>query len=333
MSADAFDRARAGDDDAFREMLEPYWRELRLHCYRMLGSLDDAEDALQETSVAAWKAMSQFEGRSSLKTWLYRIATNRCLNLLRTTKRRAAKDWDIPQLRPPKPSRYGKVSWLEPYPDDLLAGANTVAGPEAQYERSESVSLAFIAALQLLPARQRAVLILRDVLGYHAAEVALLLDLTLDSVNSLLKRARARMNERAAGGAFRNENPPKSSAEEQRLAQAFADAMESGNVEALVHLLTDDVTLSMPPIPFEYVGLDAVLAFFRVMMSRGPRYYLVPTHANGQIAFASYLRTASSVHPGNGLAVLSSRGSRIAAITRFESGVFPWFGLPLVLER
>jgi len=190
-------RARAGDSDAFQELTEPHRRELHMHCYRMLGSFQDAEDALQDTLLAAWQGLAGFEGRASLRTWLYRIATNRCLNALRSANRRPAKEWDIPEVEPPAPTRLGEVVWLEPYPDALLEGAiNVPLGPEARYAQTEAISLAFVTALQVLPARQRAVLILREVLGYHASEVAGMLDSTVESVSSALKRARASLQRR-----------------------------------------------------------------------------------------------------------------------------------------
>ena len=197
MTTDLITRARAGDDTAFRELTEPHRRELQVHCYRMLGSFQDAEDALQETLLAAWQGIRGFEERASLRTWLYRIATNRCLNALRSAHRRPAKEWDIPEVEPPEPTRFGEVVWLEPFPDALLEGAMTMPlGPEARYEQTEAISLAFVTALQILPARQRAVLILREVLGYHASEVADMLDSTVESVNSALKRARATLQRR-----------------------------------------------------------------------------------------------------------------------------------------
>ena len=170
---DLISRARAGDGDAFRELTEPHRRELQVHCYRMLGSFQDAEDALQETLLAAWQGFGGFEGRASLRTWLYRIATNRCLNARRSASRRPAKEWDVPSVEPPAPTRLGEVVWLEPFPDACLEGAIDVPlGPEARYEQTESISLAFVTALQVLPPRQLAVLILRDVLGFRAGEVA-----------------------------------------------------------------------------------------------------------------------------------------------------------------
>ncbi len=189
---DLMSRARAGDGEAFRALTEPHRRELQVHCYRMLGSFQDAEDALQDTLLAAWQGLGEFEGRASLRTWRYRIATNRCLSALRSASRRPAKEWDIPGVEPPEPTRLGEVVWLEPYPDALLEGAiHLPLGPEARYEQTESISLAFVTALQVLPPRQLAVLILRDVLGFHASEVAGMLDTTVESVKSALKRASA----------------------------------------------------------------------------------------------------------------------------------------------
>ena len=188
---DLISRARAGDGEAFRALTEPHRRELQVHCYRMLGSFQDADDAIQDTMLSAWQGLVGFDGRASLRTWLYRIATNRCLDTLRSASRRPAKQWDIPRFEPPEPTRLGEIVWLEPYPDDLLDGAITVPlGPEASYEQTESISLAFVTALQVLPPRQLAVLILRDVLGFHADEVADMLDTTVESVKSALKRAR-----------------------------------------------------------------------------------------------------------------------------------------------
>ncbi len=209
VTAELISRAQAGDGDAFRELTEPYRRELQVHCYRMLGSFQDAEDALQDTMLDAWHGLGRFEGRASLRTWLYRIATNRCLKARRSASRRPAKEWDVAEYEPPEPTRLGEVVWLEPYPDVLLEGANDVPlGPEARYEQSESISLAFVAALQLLPPRQLAVLVLRDVLGFHANEVAEMLDSTVESVNSALKRARASLQRRRPPAGDRQPPPP-----------------------------------------------------------------------------------------------------------------------------
>jgi RNA polymerase sigma-70 factor (TIGR02960 family) len=197
VTTDLISRAQAGDGDAFRALTEPHRRELQVHCYRMLGSFQDAEDALQETMLAAWQGLAGFERRASVRNWLYRIATNRCLNARRSASRRPAKEWDVPGVERPEQFRLGEVVWLEPFPDARLEGAiDLPLGPEARYEQTESISLAFVKGLQVLPPRQLAVLILRDVLGYHANEVADMLDSTVKSVNSALKRARASLQRR-----------------------------------------------------------------------------------------------------------------------------------------
>src|SRR5690349_6528049 len=199
MAADLMSRAQAGDGDAFRELTEPHRRELQVHCYRMLGSFQDAEDALQDTMLSAWRGLGGFDGRSSLRTWLYRIATNRCLNTLRSASRRPAQQWNIPKVDLPEPTRIGEIVWVEPFPDTLLEGAlSGPPGPEARYEQTEAISLAFVTALQMLPPRQVAVLILRDRLGFRASETAELLDTSVDSVKSALKRARAGLRRQEA---------------------------------------------------------------------------------------------------------------------------------------
>ncbi len=328
MTADLISRARAGDGDAFRELTEPHRRELHVHCYRMLGSFQDAEDALQDTLLAAWQGFGGFEGRASLRTWLYRIATNRCLNARRSASRRLAKEWDVPEVEPPEPTRLGEVVWLEPFPDALLGEANDVPlGPEARYERTESVSLAFVTALQVLPPRQLAVLILRDVLGFHASEVAGMLDATVESVNSALKRARASLQRRQPPAGHGPPPAPGSPAEDAIVAK-FVRAWESADLDALVTLLTDDVFVSMPPMPFEYEGRDVVGRLSASLFRSGRRFDLVPTRANGQPAFGAYLRVPGGVSHGVGLYVLTLTGDRICAMTRFENSVLPSFGLP-----
>jgi RNA polymerase sigma-70 factor (ECF subfamily) len=330
VTSDLITRARAGDGEAFRELTEPHRRELQVHCYRMLGSLQDAEDALQDTLLAAWQGLAGFEGRASIRTWLYRIASNRCLNALRSASRRPAKQWDVPGVRPPDPTRLGEVAWLEPYPDALLEGAiDAPLGPEARYEQSEAISLAFVTALQVLPARQRAVLILREVLGYHADEVAGMLDSSVESVNSALKRARTGLQRRLPAAGEREPAAAPGSPAEQALVAKFVRAYEAGDVDALVALLTADVRVSMPPIPLEYHGLDAVAGFYASLIRQGRRYDLVPTRANGQLAFGAYVRPAAGgIRRGSGVVVLTVTGDRICALTRFDSGVLPWFGLP-----
>ncbi len=330
MTADLITRARAGDGEAFRELTEPLRRELQVHCYRMLGSLQDAEDALQDTLLDAWLGLAGFQGRASLRTWLYRIATNRCLKALRSASRRPAQAWNIPGVEPPEPTRLGEVPWLEPFPDALLEGGIGVPpGPEARYEQAESISLAFVAALQVLPPRQVAVLILRDVLGFHASEVAGMLDSTVESVNSALKRARASLQRRRPPAGLASEPPPAvGSPTEDAIVAKFARAYESADVDALVALLTDDVFMSMPPMPLEYEGRDAVARFCALLFGSGRRFDLAATRANGQPAFGAYVRAPDGIRHGTGLFVLTLTGDRICAMTRFDNSVLPWFGLP-----
>jgi RNA polymerase sigma-70 factor (TIGR02960 family) len=337
MTVDLISRARAGDGAAFGELTAPYRRELQVHCYRMLGSLEDAEDALQDTLLAAWRGLGAFEGRASLRTWLYQVATRRCLDARRAAGRRPAKAWDVPHVEPPEPTRLGEVVWLQPYPDALIDG---LAEPGARYELAESVSLAFVTACQLLPPRQLAVLVLRDVLGFPAAEVAGMLGISVDAANSALKRARAGL-QRSRGAeplvGSRAEGAVVATAEGMASAGApveagvvarFVRAWEAADVASLVDLLTDDVFMSMPPMPFEYHGRDAVARFSAALFDGGRRFDLVATRANGQPAFGAYLRAPTGLRRGVGLYVLGSRGDRISALTRFESSVLPRFGLP-----
>ena len=328
---DLMSRARDGDGDAFRALTEPHRRELRMHCYRMLGSFQDAEDALQETMLAAWRGLQRFDGRASLRTWLYRIATNGCLDALRAARRRPAKPWDIPDVEPPEPTGFGEIHWLEPYPDALLDSAIGVPlGPEARYEQAESISLAFVTALQALPPRQLAVLILRDVLGFHADEVAGMLDTTIESVKSALKRARAGIQHRTAPTTAREQPPDSGSPAEDAIVAKFVSAYESADIDALVALLTDDVFLSMPPIPLEYQGRDSVARFFAFVFGTAQKFRLVPTRANGQPAFGVYRDAPTGIH-GVGLFVIALAGDRISTLTRFESTVLDVFGLPQAL--
>jgi len=328
---DLMARARAGDGQAFRALTEPHRRELQVHCYRMLGSFQDAEDALQESMLAAWRGLEGFDGRASLRTWLYRVATNRCLDALRASRRRPPKQWDIPGVEPPEPTGLGDIHWLEPYPDDLLDGAITVSpGPEARYEQAESLSLAFVTALQVLPPRQLAVLILRDVLGFHADEVADMLGTTVESVKSALKRARAGMQRRLPATTGQVRPPEGDPATRGSIVARFVDAYEAADIDALVALFTDDVFLTMPPLPLEYRGRDDVAAFFAFVFGQARGFRLVPTRANGQPAFGVYLRTPHGIQ-GVGLFVLTLAGDRISAVTRFEETVLPAFGLPQFL--
>ena len=325
-------RARAGDEDAFRELTDPYRRELQLHIYRIVGSVQDAEDLLQETLLAAWRGLEHFQEHASVRAWLYRIATNRSLDALRASRRRPEGMWRMTDT--PEPTRRTEPIWLEPFPDVLLEGIPDGApGPEARHEAKEAIELAFIVGLQHLPPQQRAVLVLRDVLGFRAGEVAEMLRATGPSVNSLLRRARAAFESRlpAAG---RERAPLPNSKLERDIISRFADAVEAGDIEGMVALLTDDAWLTMPPEPHEYQGRRAIGVFLRGReVSRG-RLRLVPTRANGQPAFACYLPTAQTdIARPYAMFILTLEGDQISAITWFaDSSVFPHFGLPRMLR-
>jgi RNA polymerase sigma-70 factor (TIGR02960 family) len=332
VSTELIGRARTGDETAFRELVAPYQRELHMHCYRILGSVADAEDAMQETLVTAWRSLGGFEGRASVRTWMYRIATSRCLNILRAASRRPAMSL-ILDFELPAPSRLGEVTWLAPYPDLFLEEpADALAGPEARYEAREAMSLAFVTALQLLPPRQRAVLILRDVLDFPPSEVAAMLDTTRQSVSSALKRARATLA-RELPSEEREPPPAPGSAAEQALVARLVEAFEAADVDGIVALMTEDAWLRMPPVPLEYQGRELARVFFAtVAFRRGRRYRLVPTRANGQPALAVYLRDpVNGVARAFGLFVLTLAGDRVSAITRFEAASVPTFGLPRTL--
>jgi RNA polymerase sigma-70 factor (TIGR02960 family) len=326
-------RARAGDGQAFRELTEPYQRELQVHCYRMLGSMHDAEDVLQETLLAAWSGLAGFEGRSSLRSWLYRIATNRCLNALRAGARRVPTH--TLEVSLPAPTRYGDPSWLEPYPDVLLDGLpDRALGPEAHYESRESISLAFLVALQNLPPRQRAVLVLRDVLGFRAAEVADMLDATEDAISGVLKRARATLAARLPD-LDRDDTPLPHSPSEQRIVEKFSLAFVRGDIDAILALLTEDTWMTMPPLPMEYQGPSAIGHFLTTVALRdGRRYRLLPTRANGQPAYGCYLLDPrTTIAHAQGLLVLTLSSDRISRITRFiDNGLLAPFGLPRSLR-
>jgi RNA polymerase sigma-70 factor (TIGR02960 family) len=329
MATDLIDRAQAGDGQAFQQLVEPYQRELHVHCYRILGSAQDAEDAVQETLLAAWRGLGGFEQRSSLRTWLYRIATTRSLNALRSASRRPAMEWSSRDVEPPEPTRLGEVPWLEPYPDLLLAELPDEApGPQARYEAREAISLAFVAALQLLPPRQRAALILRDVLGFATGEAAQILQASEQSVASAVKRARATLARELPPGQ-REAPPPPHSAAEQRLVARLTQAFETADVDGIVALLTEDAWLTMPPMPLEYQGRDLAARFLTLAFRRRRQYRLVATRANGQPAFGVYVRDLHApVLHANGLLVLTLAGDRISMITRFDTSVLPRFGLP-----
>jgi RNA polymerase sigma-70 factor (ECF subfamily) len=332
-TAPLLDRARAGDQHAFEALVAPHERELHVHCYRMLGSVHDAEDVLQETLVAAWRGLPTFEERSSMRTWLYRIATNRCLNWQRARRRRPPVATTVTEVEPPPPTQLGDVIWLEPYPDVLLEGLTDAGrGPEAEVEAREAISLAFITALQHLPPRQRVVLVLRDVLAFRARECAEILDTTEESVTSALKRARATM--RDLGASSDSSSPPTGAGAEPPAVQQLARALERGRVDELVSVLTEDVWLTMPPLPLEYQGRELVGRFFtRVAYRNDRRYRIVHTGANGQPALAVYLRDPrTGLLHANGVMVLTLDGDLISAMTRFDNTVLPHFGLPRTLD-
>jgi RNA polymerase sigma-70 factor (ECF subfamily) len=326
-------RARAGEEEAFRALTDPYRRELQLHCYRILGSVQDAEDTLQETLLAAWRGLGSFEGRSSLRTWLYRIATNRSLNVLRGSARRPE---EVPMRSDlPTPTRVTEPLFLEPYPDVLLEAVPDIAtGPETRYERKESIALAFVAGLQRLPPRQRAVLVLRDVLGFHAAEVAEMLDVTEPAVNSALQRARTTLEQNSTARTLAGARLPHGEPERE-LVGRFAEAFVADDVEGIVALLTDDATVTMPPEPLEYQGREAIRTFLHDRMPPRPPGHveLVPSRANGQPAFAYYTRDPScGIARCGGLFVLTLDEAGISAITRFgDTGLLRHFGLPRTL--
>ncbi|HME90748.1 MAG TPA: RNA polymerase subunit sigma-70 [Myxococcaceae bacterium] len=331
MTEQTLARARAGDEDAFRELTDPYRRELQLHIYRIVGSAQDAEDLLQETLLAAWRGHEQFQERASLRAWMYRIATNRSLDALRASKRRPD---DLQMTQMPEPTRWNEPVWLQPYPDALLAGIPDEApGPEARYETKEAIALAFIVGLQHLPLQQRAALVLRDVLGYRAREVAEMLQTSEASVNSLLRRARAAFETRLPATG-RERAPLPNSKLEREIVGRFAETVENGDIDAMVALLTDDAWLTMPPLPHAYQGPAVIQGFLRgAEVARGA-LRLVPTRANGQPAFACYLPSAhTDIARPYGLFVLTLQRDRISAITWFaDSSVFEQFGLPRVLR-
>jgi RNA polymerase sigma-70 factor (TIGR02960 family) len=333
VTEDLLARARAGDGHAFGRLVDPFRRELQVHCYRMLGSVHDAEDALQETMTAAWQGLAGFQERASLRTWLYRIATSRCLNALRSASRRPQPARPMPGFDVPKPSGVADVLWLEPFPDLLEGHLTQAPGPEAKYEATEAISLAFITAVQLLPPRQRAVLILRDVLGYSTREVATMLDSSEQSTASALKRARATLRRQLVPG--QEPPPPPNSPTEQQLVADFTRAYSSGDVQGVIALLTEDVMLAMPPLPLLYRGRQLAAAFHTMVTFRQRgTYRMIPTRANGQPAFGMYIQDPHArVLHANGLMVLTLAGDKISAITRFDNSVLPNFGLPRTLPE
>jgi RNA polymerase sigma-70 factor (TIGR02960 family) len=325
------DRARSGDEAAFAALVAPYRRELHVHCYRMLGSFDDGDDALQEILLAAWRGLAAFQGTASLRTWLYRIATNTCLNLLRTASRRPQMTEPLPPAAPP-PSGSNEVTWLQPYPDMLLDGLPaTEPGPEAQIERREAVSLAFVTALQLLSPRARAVLVLRDVLGFTARESAAILGGSEESIAMTLSRARASLREHRPSPGTAPARP--STTAEEAMARRLATALTTHDLETVVSLLAEDVRIAMPPLPAVWQGRDRAAAFMTEVAFRlVPEARFVETRANRQPALAVYTQDqASGLWRASGLLVLTLRGGQIGGLTRFESHTLRPFGLPRVL--
>jgi RNA polymerase sigma-70 factor (ECF subfamily) len=325
--------ARRGDGDAFARLVEPYRAQLRAHLYRMLGSLPDAEDALQETLLRAWRGIARFEGRSSLRSWLYTIATNASL---RTIERRPKRVLPIdygPASDPHRASSepLAESVWLEPYPDAELGLAGDLLGPDARYEQRESVELAFAAALQHLPARQRAVLILRDVLGFSARETAEALETSPVSVDSALQRARRTIDERVPAQSQQAALRRLGDRDLRKLVNRFADAWERRDTDALVAMLVEDARMTMPPQPSWYQGRDAIATFLRrVPLSPDRRFRLLPTSANGQPALAAYLwDEQTSCFEPESMIVLTFRDHGIEEITAFRSPeLFPFFDVP-----
>jgi RNA polymerase sigma-70 factor, ECF subfamily len=306
--------ARRGDEQAFERLLEPHRRALHVHCYRLLGSLADADDALQETALRAWRGLDGFEPRAPFRAWLYRIATNVCF---RAIERRARTP------EPLDPDDAVIASYLQPYPDRLL---------ESEVEERESIGLAFVSILQLLPPRQRAALVLRDVLGWSAREVADLLGDSVPSVNSALQRARERLDTERAEGRLAREHAPASSQAEARVLRRFMHAWEAVDVNAIVELLRDDAIMTMPPEPMRFAGAEAIGDFFRTVPADGEldRIRLAPTRANGQPALAAYFDGEAY-----GVMVFALEGEEVTSITGFARypELYPELGLPLRLEQ
>jgi RNA polymerase sigma-70 factor (ECF subfamily) len=335
---DLLDAAQRGDDDAFGQLAGPYRAELHAHCYRMLGSTADAEDALQETLLRAWRGLPRFEGRSSVRSWLYKIATNASLRAIERRSRRVlpvdygpAAD---PRDGPAEPLT--EVVWLEPYPDERLELGSGLTSPEARYEQRESVELAFIAALQHLPARQRAVLILRDVLGFSARETAAALETTPVSIDSALQRARKTVDQRLPEQSQQATLRSLSDAALRQVVQRYVTAWERNDVGAVVAMLAEDAKLAMPPLPTWYRGREQIAIFLSsAPLSGATRWRLIPARANGQLAFGGYAwddKTQSFT--AHAVDVLTLRGAQIQEITAFLApGAFRSFGLPANLSE
>ena len=324
--------ARSGDQRAFADLVGPYLRELHVHCYRMLGSFQDAEDVIQEVLLRAWRHLDGFENRSSVRQWLYRIATNRCLTFQARAATAPAGAGPVP---PPSNAPEVEVVALQPYPGSRL-GLLPDHDPQARYDLRESVDLAFLSAIQLLPARQRAVLLLRDVLAFSAAETAGLLDTSVAGVNSALQRGRAALHEHRATGRLRPGRRPESSAAERSILRSYLAAWHACDIPALVALLREDALLTMPHFPLAYRGRDAIARFLATVPVGGrlDQISLVPTRANMRPAVAAYVRDPGGRRAtAYGIMVLTIDGSAIGEITGFaDPALFPFFGLPGHLE-
>jgi len=325
--------AQAGDERAFAELTQPLQRELHVHCYRMLGSLDDADDALQETLLRAWRQLGRFEPRAPFRAWLYRIATNVCLTSLAQRARRGEiTSVNQGDNRSEHGRQEGEPVHLDPYPDRLLDElAPSVPGPEVTVERRESVELAFVAAVQLLPPRQRATLLLRDVIGYTAAEAAAMLESSVAGINSALQRARATLERERSAARITRGHAVTATSTEDALVRRLIDAWHTADIAAVISLLTDDVVLSMPPQPERYVGRD-VFMFLATVPGGGrlDRFRLVPTRANRQPAVGIYYRAGDTGDfRAHALLVLAIRGEAIASLVRFaDPNLFGRFELP-----
>jgi RNA polymerase sigma-70 factor (ECF subfamily) len=323
--------ARDGSEDAYRRLVEPHRAELHAHCYRMLGSVHDADDALQDALLRAWKGLAGFEGRSSLRTWLFRIATNSCLALIERRPKRVLPVDFGPAADPHDDSEWPIVEsvWLEPYPDDALGVESGLAGPEAAHERRESVELAFIAALQHLPARQRAVLIMRDVLGFSAREAAESLSTTVAAVNSALQRARQAVEERVPRQSQQATLRSLGDERVRKLVERYVDAWERGDADAILAMLAEDATFAMPPYSTWYRGRDAIATF----LPQGPltdRWRFLPARSNGQLAFGTYgWDRQAGLYLPHAIDVLTLEGERVNEITAFLGpDFFERFDLP-----
>ena len=339
--------AREGNDDAFRRLVEPHQKELHAHCYRMLGSVHDADDALQDALLRAWRGLAKFDGRSSLRSWLYRITTNTCLDLISRRPKRVLPIDHGPAADPGDDLGEPLIEsvWVEPYADEMLGLEDGYSSPEARYERRESVELAFIVALQHLPATQRVALILRDVLGFSAREAAETLETTVASVNGALRRARKAAAERLPAQSQQVALRALGDDGLGKLVKRYVDAWEQGDVDAILAMLVEDATFTMPPLTTWYRGHQAI-ALFLTRYALRDRWRLVPARANGQLAFACYAWDAETEsHTALSLDVLTLEGTRATEVTsfvtpytrgpareRFAADVFERFGLPDRLE-